>query len=202
MLFVGDSITDCNRDYSSRGTDLGYGYVSLINNLLHAHYPHLQFQVLNTGISGNRVTDLKARWQRDVLELRPDYLSIMIGINDVWRQFDSPELEQVDLSAYCATLSALIDSAKARTKGVILCSPFLLEANRQEPMRAMMDVYRSAAKALAGEKGLDFVDVQEAFDSWMQYQPASVLADDRVHPNAIGHQIIASAILKQLSFEF
>ena len=67
---------------------MGAGYVSFIDSILGAALPELPLRVLNTGISGNRVTDLEARWQSDVLDLQPDWLSVMIGINDVWRQLD------------------------------------------------------------------------------------------------------------------
>jgi lysophospholipase L1-like esterase len=72
------------------GSGLGTGYVSLVDSLLRAAYPQGRIRMVNMGTSGNTVRDLAERWQTDVLDLEPDWLSIMIGINDVWRQFDSP----------------------------------------------------------------------------------------------------------------
>ena len=106
LLFIGDSITDCGRARPVGEKDgLGNGYVAQINAILNATHPDRSIRVLNTGISGNRVCDLKGRWQPDVLGLNPDWLSIMIGINDVWRQFDNPfNPRQVDLVEYEDTL--------------------------------------------------------------------------------------------------
>ena len=87
LVMVGDSITDCGRLPRAVGEDsLGSGYVRLVYGLLTATYPQLNIQVFNSGIGGDTVRDLKRRWQRDVLDLEPDWLSIMIGINDVWQQ--------------------------------------------------------------------------------------------------------------------
>jgi len=109
LLFIGDSITDCGRARPVGEKDgLGNGYVGQINAILSATHPDRSIRVLNTGISGNRVCDLKDRWQPDVSDLNPDWLSIMIGINDVWRQFDNPlNPRQVDLVEYEDTLEGV-----------------------------------------------------------------------------------------------
>src|SRR5437868_3690371 len=105
LVMIGDSITDCGRTRPIAEAPydaLGNGYVSLVNGLITATNPELRLRILNMGISGNTVRDLKARWQSDVLALEPDWLSILIGINDVWRHFDMPlqsEL-QVPLDEY------------------------------------------------------------------------------------------------------
>src|SRR6056300_842528 len=99
LVMIGDSITDCGRGrpVGQKGT-LGNGYAKEVWALLHAVYPERKIRVLNTGVSGQRVPDLAARWQEDVLDLKPDWVSIMIGINDVWRHFDRDGYtEQVDL---------------------------------------------------------------------------------------------------------
>src|SRR3954452_17883523 len=90
LLMIGDSITDCERARpvgEGLFAALGKGYVSLVDALLGATYPEREIRVVNMGSSGNTVRDLKSRWRTDVLDLRPDWLSMMIGINDVWRQF-------------------------------------------------------------------------------------------------------------------
>jgi lysophospholipase L1-like esterase len=93
LVMIGDSITDAERArpvgeglFSAQGR----GYVSMVDALLGAVYPRHAIRVVNMGVSGNTVRDLKARWQTDVLDLKPDWLSILIGDNDVWRQFDTP----------------------------------------------------------------------------------------------------------------
>src|SRR5690606_11665571 len=89
LLFIGDSITDCGRVRPCTDRDgLGNGYVNLVNSLFAACHPQTPLRILNTGIGGNRVTHLAKRWSEDVLDLKPDWLSVMIGINDVVRQFN------------------------------------------------------------------------------------------------------------------
>ena len=202
LLFIGDSITDCDRLCEANGDELGDGYVRQVDALLRAHYPQLDVQVLNTGISGNRVTDLEARWQEDVLDLQPDYLSIMIGINDVWRHFDSPHMEQVDLETYTAKLEGLIQKTLPTVKGMVVMSPFFLEVNQSDPMRMQMDRYGASAKEIAERNGIPFVDIQAAFDTWLAHKPTQLLCGDRVHPNHVGHNIIASAFLNAIGFEW
>ena len=202
LLFVGDSITDCGRDRESGGTDLGAGYVAQVRALLDAHHPEAEVRYLNTGISGNRVTDLEARWNVDVLAHQPDWVSVMIGINDVWRQFDSPLVEQVSLQAYGEKLQGLVERTLPQVQGMIVMSPFFLETNVKEPMRQMMDRYGAAARAIAVSNELRFVDVQGAFNAWLVHNHALQLCADRVHPNAVGHNIIASAFLNAVGFEW
>ena len=102
LLFTGDSITDCGRARPiAADIDLGDGYVNLVNSLLSVRYPERIIRIMNTGISGNRVIDLETRWQTDILDLNPDWLSIMIGINDVWRHFDrATNPDQVNIQRY------------------------------------------------------------------------------------------------------
>lgn len=202
LLFVGDSITDCGRDYQANGLDLGTGYVAQVQALLSAHHPDAQMCILNTGISGNRVTDLELRWDTDVLAHQPDWVVLMIGINDVWRHFDNPRMEQVTLEAYSAKLERLIQRTLPEVKGMIVMSPFFLESNLGDPMREMMDHYGTASRVIAERLGQRFVDVQAAFDTWLAHNESTELCADRVHPNAIGHTIIASAFLNAVGFNW
>jgi len=198
VLFIGDSITDCGRErpVGRRKGNLGVGYVSFIDSILGAALPELPVRVLNTGIGGNRVTDLEARWQSDVLDLDPDWLSVMIGINDVWRQFDGePRMAQVDPEQFESVYRGLLAQTRPRLKGLVLMTPFFLETNRSDPMRAKMDLYGEITKKLAGEFDATLVDVQAAFDRYLEHQPTQSLCGDRVHPNGVGHMIIARAFL-------
>ena len=112
------------------------------------------------GISGNTVRDLKDRWKTDVLALTPDWLSIMIGINDVWRQFDSPKQTErhIGPEEYETTLRDLVKQTKPNLKGLVLMTPFYIEPNPADPMRAKMDHYGQLVKKIAGETGSIFVD--------------------------------------------
>ena len=204
LLFIGDSITDCGRTRPvGRAGGLGDGYVSLVDSLLAATYPDRSIQVLNTGISGNRVTNLESRWQSDVLDLKPDWLSVMIGINDVWRQFDhAADPIQVTPAYFEAALRQLVESVQADLSGLVLMTPFFLESDRADPMRAMMDEYAALVRAVAAERGAHFVDTQAAYDRYLVHRPSSTLCEDRVHPRQAGHMILARAFLESVGFSW
>jgi lysophospholipase L1-like esterase len=204
LVMIGDSITDCGRARPvGDGRDaLGNGYVSLVDAMLTAVYPQQRIRIVNTGISGNTVRDLHARWQTDALDLQPDWLSIMIGINDVWRQFDSPLQAEwhVPLDDYTRTLSNLVAATRPRLKGLVLMTPYLIEPNRAEPMRAMMDRYGQVVKQVAAAHDAVFVDTQAAFDAVLEHVHPMVLALDRVHPGLAGHMVLARALLDAIGF--
>ena len=195
LVMIGDSITDCGRLSTPDG--LGDGYVRLVAAVLHDK----NIQVINRGISGNTVRDLKQRWQRDVLDLHPDWLSIMIGINDVWRQIDNwgtPE-DWVLLDEYEETLDALIAQVLPSLQGLILMTPYFLELDKTDEMRAKMDVYGEVVRKIAKKYDVIFVDIQAAFDTFLQTRDATEISNDRVHMNAVGHQVLADAFLKAIS---
>jgi lysophospholipase L1-like esterase len=198
LVFIGDSITDCDRERPiGEGNGLGNGYVSLVNAWLGSDRPQHGIRVINVGTSGNTVRDLDARWQEDVIDLDPDWLSVMIGINDVWRQFDSPfhVEEHVSLAEYSAVLEKLIQATRAQLKGLILMAPYFIEPNLSDPMRVMMDRYGDIVRQLAHKYEAVFVDTQSAFDVVLKSTHPMSLAADRVHPNLTGHVILARAFL-------
>ncbi|HQQ64380.1 MAG TPA: SGNH/GDSL hydrolase family protein [Pseudomonadales bacterium] len=199
LLFIGDSITDSNRAKPvAEGNETGNGYVSLVNAWLAANFPAHAIRVINMGINGNTVRELKARWRKDVLELKPDWLSIFIGINDVWRQFDTPlRTEQhVLIDEYERELDALIESAKPGLQGLVLMTPYFLEPNRSDPMRATMDAYGDVVRKLAGKHAAILVDTQAALDALMQHTHPMGLCWDRIHPSLTGHMVLAQAFLR------
>jgi len=203
ILFTGDSITDCGRVRPvGTGAGLGDGYVALVDSLLAAWYPERRIRVLNTGINGNRVIDLETRWQTDVLGLAPDWLSVMIGINDVWRQFDNQhDPDQVTIERYETTYRYLLEQTRQGLNGLILMTPYLIEPNLSDSMRERMDAYGMVVEQLACEFDAVFVNVQSAFDLYLTHRPAQSLCDDRVHPNKTGHMIIALSLLTAIQEE-
>ncbi len=205
LLMIGDSITDCGRAYpvgEAANDGLGNGYVSLVNALLSATYPAHNIQVINMGIGGNTVLDLAARWESDVLALRPDWLSVMIGINDVWRQFDTPRQTElhVPLDVYASTLEELTEKTRPLVQGLVMLSPYFIEPDKAEPMRAMMDTYGAAMRQIAQRQRAIFVDTQAALDLLMKDIHPMNLASDRVHPNQVGHAALARAFLNAVEY--
>lgn len=207
LLVIGDSITDCDRARpvgEGLFDALGKGYVSLVDGLLTARYPGHRIRMVNMGVSGNTVRDLHTRWQTDVLELKPDWLSICIGINDVWRHFHSPNQPEwhVSLDEYTQTLDELLRTTQPSLKGLILMTPYFIEPNRTEPMRTMMDQYGAAVWQLAEKYQALFVDTQAAFDAALTDLHPMALAWDRVHPTHTGHMILARTFLKAIEYEW
>jgi lysophospholipase L1-like esterase len=207
LVMIGDSITDCERARpvgEGLFEALGKGYVTLVDALLQASDPAQHIRVVNMGTSGNTVRDLKARWQTDVSDLSPDWLSIMIGINDVWRQFDSPLQKEwgVPLDEYEQTLEGLVEQSLPRLKGLVLMTPYFIEPNKADAMRARMDEYGQVVRSLAKKYQVVLVDTQAAFDQALRSMHPMVLAWDRVHPNMIGHMILARAFLKAVGYRW
>ena len=200
LVMIGDSITDCERARPV-GEGLfgavGKGYVALVDSLLGAIHPGHAIRVVNMGTSGHTVVDLKARWQTDALDLRPDWLAVMIGVNDVWRQFDLPRQTELHVlpDVYARTLEELVAPTRPKVKGLVVMSPFYIEPNRADAMRSRMDEYGAIAKGIAAKHDALFVDVQAAFDRVLPHMHANAIAWDRVHPNHIGHAVIARAFL-------
>ena len=205
MLFIGDSITDCGRSPAGKYVnveDMGSGYVMLVIGWLQALYPERNLCFVNKGVSGNTILDLKARWRGDVIDQKPDWLSIMIGINDVWRQFDRPHHmvgeNYISPERFEETYQELINQVRSDLKGLIIASPFYLEPNREEPMRQRMDQYSKIAKNIAEKNDALFINTQQAFDDYLTRAHHMTLSADRVHPNVAGHTIIAREYLKNV----
>jgi lysophospholipase L1-like esterase len=205
LLFIGDSITDANREPMGEpapwGTPgLGRGYVSLVESWLLATRPRDRIRVFNRGTSGNTVRDLAARWQSDVLDLKPDTVAVMIGINDVWRQFDTPLRTETHVlpDEFEHTLGELARRTLptlAAPSCLVLATPFFIEANRADPMRVRMDAYGAIVRRLAAQHGATYVHTQAAFDAITPHLHPMALAWDRIHPQPAGCMIIARAFL-------
>lgn len=199
IVFAGDSITDCGR--RDRARFLGNGYVAHLHDFVTAQYPALRLNWINRGVSGDTVRDLAARWDRDVLAERPNWVSIMIGINDVWRAFGNNTFEAVPLPEYERTLRELLEQARARGARLIMMTPYMIEADRHQLMRRQMDWYSEAVRRLARELEAVLVDTQAAFDHVLRDSTPHDWADDQIHPDSAGHAVIALAWLRAVGFE-
>lgn len=206
LLFIGDSISDYERKRpvgEGLFNALGHSYVACAGALLNCMYPELHLRVINMGVSGNQVRDLDARWQTDVMDLKPQWVSVLIGINDVWRQFDCPQMPEthVSLQEYEETYACLIERTLPQVKGMILMTPYYMEPNRQDPMRARMDEYGAVVRKLADKYHLTFVDLQAGWDRLFQHMHSTNIAWDRVHPNQTGCMYIAKQFLQAIGAE-
>lgn len=205
FLLQGDSITDAGR---SRESDVqrGSGYPTLLAAQWMYDHPG-QLQVINRGISGNRVVDLYARMKKDILALAPDYLSILIGVNDVWHDFaDVPN--GVSDDKFRRVYDMLIEEIKEALPQVkiYILEPFVLPGTATQERFAAFDceVKKRAASArfVAEKHGLAFIPLQEKFDAACALCAPSYWLRDGVHPTAAGHELIARALSRAAEKDF
>ncbi len=198
ILFQGDSITDMNRDRSFEH-NMGIGYPTMVSGYLGTERPG-EFQFLNRGISGDRAINLLNRLDTDVLSLKPDYLSILIGINDVWRKYDSDT--GMDVQWYESNYDRLLQQIKEALPDakIMILEPFVLKASATQQhwaqFRADAEEHAAVAKKLAQKYDLLFVPLMERFDRAQALAPAEYWLYDGVHPTAMGHEIIKRAWLE------
>lgn len=207
IVFAGDSVTDMGSAQpvgEGLFENVGHSYVRIVENMLNTWYPEIKVRVTNSGISGNTSRTLRERFKRDVIDLNPDWVSICIGINDVWRQFDSPAIPdgQVMPEEYEKNVEEMILSVKDQVKGIFLMTPYYMEPNPEDWMRKRMDEYGAICKKLAEKYDCIFIDLQENFNQYFKYRHSTYIAWDRVHPNLIGATIITKQFLEHCKFDY
>lgn len=205
FIMIGDSVTDCGRKQPegediSIGTGWGDGYVNLVRSHLGAFYPDYDIRVINKGTSGEQSGDLVKRWSQDVLDYNPQWVSILIGTNDVWRIFDAKHMTEThgNRENYEKNLRYMIKQTLPITENIILMAPYFIESNKNDLMRQEMDAYGAICKRLAEEYHLFFIDLQAVFDGVLEKVHPMYLGWDRIHPNAIGHTLIAHKVLNTI----
>ena len=196
ILTYGDSITDAGREAS--WSKIGVGYPAYIAGELMAENPE-KYEVVNRGISGNRIVDLYARIKRDVWNHKPDVFSILIGINDIWHEIYGEN--GVDLERFERVYRMLIEDTKKRLPNVkfILCEPFVLKGTAtEEKYEEFLEVkkYAAVVKKLAEEYNLPFVALQDKLDEAAAKHGAVHYLYDGVHPDVAGGKLIAEEWLK------
>jgi len=199
VLFQGDSITDCGRDRNSKDANsagaLGTGYPLLVSAAALAAHADRELKFFNRGISGNKVPDLEARWRTDTLDLQPDVLSILIGVNDFWHKLDHGYTGTVrDYEQQYTALLEETRQALPRTQ-IIVLEPFVLRCGavtaRWFPE---FDQRRAAAGRVANKARVSFVPLQSAFDQKTKSSRPEYWAADGVHPTPAGHALIAEQL--------
>ena len=184
-LFVGDSITDSGRNQDSEG--LGNGYVRMIRDEM---IKKCDVEVINKGVSGDRITDLEERWNRDVLELEPDVVSISIGINDVWRQLDHPEMDQVTPEDFKSIYEKLLEKVKPLGTKCILMEPTIIEERMDSIGNQKLLPYVEIIRQLTVTYDAILVPTHTAFIEALQ-KGKGTLTTDGVHMTEIGNQLMA-----------
>lgn len=217
ILFQGDSITDCGRlrqnnsgrfqriiEKLLKRTALGDGYPALVAEELSKCSDDLNF--INKGVSGDRVPDVYARIVRDILYIKPDYISILVGVNDVWHGFDFNN--GTGAERYEKVYNMLIEEIKAELPHVkiMILEPFVLKGSATADRAGQPDRFQKfscgvkqmaeIAKKVADKHNLEFVELQKVFDKASETTAPTLLLSDGVHPTAKGHELIKNEWIK------
>lgn len=204
FLFQGDSITDGNR---GRNLDpnhiMGHGYAFSIASRIGADFPEKKLTFYNRGISGNKVNDLTDRWQKDTLDLKPNVLSILVGINDVsnfvWTK------DSVLAGKFEETYTSLLEQVKTQNQEVlfVLCQPFILPVGKVKEQWneyfTEIEKRRAIVKRIAKSYNAVIVDFQKVMDDACKRAPADYWMWDGIHPTVPGHELLAREWIKEVS---
>ncbi len=204
ILFFGDSITDCGRDYKDLN-NVGRGYPLLVKSHLGCEQPG-EYEFVNTGVSGNRIVDLYAAIKARFINHKPDYASILIGVNDVWHEIGSNN--GVSAEKFEKIYTMLIEEIKEALPDIkiIILAPFVLEGpattptetcpNKWEYFKTEVALRAAAAKRIAEKFNLSFIELQPIFDKACESESTTYWLADGVHPTSAGHELIKREWLK------
>ena len=193
ILFIGDSVTDASRR-EPEYAPFGRGYVHFVANMLLAKYPHLNLNLINAGISGNTIRELKARWENDCLRHKPDVLTVLIGINDLyWQHADFHEPSRaVYTDEYELTYRQLLSRTRQQQNcQIVLMEPFMFCDDLQNEMRLALKTYLEIVHKLADEFRALLVPLQSCIDRQIRQVPPQMWSADSVHPYQWAHAWIA-----------
>lgn len=211
ILFQGDSITDAGR-LRENITSLGLGYPSKVESKMGLDYPG-EYEFINKGISGDRIVDLYARIKSDIINLAPDYMSILIGVNDVWHELNFNN--GVSAEKYEKIYDMLLEEVKSKLPDIkiMIIEPYVLPeggttgilddgSEKYDIFRQEVEKRAEAAKRLAKKYNCVFIPLQEKLDELSKIQPVGYWIRDGVHPSNIGHEVIAREWIKHFEENF
>jgi len=203
ILFIGDSITDCGR--RDCAAPLGNGYVKFFSDFLQIREPQKEISILNQGIGGNTVQDLRERWEQDVLEQRFDWISVKIGINDVHRYLCDPA-NGVSPEQFKESYQVILEQTrqvhpKAR---ILLIDPFYVaKSPANDPfMKTVLEslpAYIETVHRMSESFGARLVPTHDIFQGLLRYKDPTLFCPEPVHPYPIGHLVIAEQVYRALS---
>lgn len=205
FLFQGDSITDGNRGRNEDPNHiLGHGYCFSVSSRIGADFPQYGFQFINKGIGGNTLSDLERRWQTDTLDLKPDVLSILVGINDVNALVDN-KANALNANAFENTYRKLLTSCRKQNPNLLLVLglPFFFASGWRKDLYDKwhpLTVERAEiVKRIATDYDAVLIDYPKVFVKAQQLAPIDYWIWDGVHPTAFGHELMAREWIKQVS---
>jgi len=205
LLFIGDSITDCDRTVPNHNP-LGWGFVRLFADLLMVREPEKSILVLNKGRNGNTISHLLSRWSDDVIENEPNFVFILIGINDATRYLDKSTSLHLPPLEYKLIYRRLVDETFQRLPQaqVILLEPFFISkgdnivGSYRNELITGLSHYICATRSVADEFGLRIVQLSNLFTNLLICRNSASYSEDKIHPNSTGHLAIAEAVYSAL----
>jgi len=197
IVFIGDSITDAER-MSAAYKPFGAGYVHFTANALLAKYPQLNLNIINSGVSGNTIHDLKTRWQRDCISHKPDILSILIGVNDIWRRIaENDPSGAADLDEYDSMYRQLISQTKKECNSrIVIIEPFMFCDDLNNPVFVELRRFVEKVRTIAADFNAVLVPLQKAIDERIKEVPPQNWSLDMVHPEVWAHAWISQRWLE------
>lgn len=196
-MFQGDSVTDAGRD-RSQYSDMGLGYPKYASAMIEDAFPDVDFAFVNLGISGNRTEDLLQRMQSDFIEIQPDIVSIMIGINDVWHHYAFSGIYTSN-EAFEQNYTTLLEEIKQKTNAkIMIIQPFLIDVPDKQQLKDELAEKQEIVKALADKYADVYLPMHEIFLA-DEAEDKTVYAADGVHPTEDGACLIAQNYLEAIT---
>lgn len=198
ILFQGDSITEAGRDYTKKD-DMGTGYAMMVANCFAAKYVEKKVRFLNRGVAADKIRDVKNRWQKDCIDLEPDIVSILVGINDVigghfWKSTTPTKSFEED---YRSILEQTHDVLGAK---IVLLTPFMVYVTKKQLIyKIILNQKISVVRKLADEFKTLLIPLDLIFGQATRRGKPNYWSDDGIHPTAMGHSLIADSWIKSVS---
>lgn len=206
FLFQGDSITDGNRGRSKDPNHImGHGYAFSVASRIGADFAESNPVFFNRGISGNRVHDLQSRWQADTLDIRPDVLSVLIGINDVSHMINEVAVNKAEIGQFETTYRNILSQSKKQNPDTlfVLCLPFVYPVGKVkqdwEKYHSTVEQLAAGIKKLASDFNAVLVDFPAVFNKTLKRMPAEYWIWDGIHPTVPAHELMAREWIRQVS---
>jgi lysophospholipase L1-like esterase len=204
ILFIGDSITDAGRRAAER--PYGIGYVSLFRDMLVAREPAKQIEIINKGIGGNTAWQMRDRWADDMLYFKPDYLVVLIGINDLHQPIAGGMEKDEALQKHKEAYDQVLERTKKELPDckILLLEPFYMsrdnavKSNRTEVLEVLPD-YIAVTREMSEKYNTGLIKTQELFQNILKYYETDTICPEPVHPNRTGHMVMAEAAYNALS---
>lgn len=204
VVFIGDSITDCGR--RDECAPLGNGYVKMTVDLITARYPQRRIKFFNKGIGGDVSPGLRDRWTDDVLPYEPDWVSVLVGINDLHRRFNPDPQLHIPPEKYRQAYSEFLQQTTQATKAkLVLMDPFYIskDNNPNSQRTLVLEIlagYINIVREMAEKFDALHVPTHDIFQQQLECRSADTFCPEPIHPNPTGHQIMAHAWLKAVGW--